>query len=69
MVARNAICKNELGERDTFQQDFRMKRDTFNRLLHILRPHISGDATMNFLRQAVDAETRLAVTLSCKSRN
>jgi hypothetical protein len=51
------------GERDTFEHDFRMKRQTFHLLLEILKPHISANDRMESVRASVDAETRLAVAL------
>ena len=51
------------GERDTFEHDFRMKRQTFHLLLEILKFHISGNDRMEGVRASVDAETRLAVAL------
>lgn len=53
------------GERDTFEHDFRMKRQTFHLLLEILKPHISANDRMEGVRASVDAETRLAVALVC----
>ena len=51
------------GERDTFEHDFRMKRQTFHLLLEIqiMKPHISANDRMESVRASVDAETRLAV--------
>jgi hypothetical protein len=51
------------GARDTFQRDFRMKRETFALLLDILRSHISGNDLMSNTRAPVDAETRFATAL------
>jgi hypothetical protein len=63
MVARDEVYSRKLGRRDTFEHDFRMKRQTFHLLLEILKPYISANDRMEGVRASVDAETRLAVAL------